>query len=232
MSNKDTLHTEVSSQQKTSHKVVPMLTGSYFNKPYSQLNQFIKPLQSNIEYGNLFDNEILSANTNLISKSIAELKSPSLPSTNFKSISTNSIEEVLFNTSVNVKVLTSQVAMHLSPEYRLKLFAQIDSLHTLDDWDPDDKPIQLSSFKTFLKTFVHIKPNRYPSLGLSYNGNILAAWVNNKDRLNIEFLPHDIVKWVFTKEFNGEVVRSTTQAPIELLLDGLAPYNPNDWFFK
>ena len=122
--------------------------------------------------------------------------------------------------------------MHLDAKYRERLFSQIDALHDLDEWDPDDKPIQTASFKTFLKTIVHLQPERYPSLGLSYSGNILAAWVNGKDRLTIEFLPNDIVKWVFSKSIHEVVVRSATQAPLELLLDGLAPYHPNDWFFN
>src|SRR5271167_4758526 len=60
-------------------------------------------------------------------------------------------QEDLFDALAGVKILTSQVAMHLDGEWRTKLFRQLDSLHDPAEWEEGDQPIQQASFATFLK---------------------------------------------------------------------------------
>ena len=79
---------------------------------------------------------------------------------------------------------------------------------------------------------MHIRPQQYPSLGLAYSGHLLAAWVNGKDRLTLEFLPNDIAKWVLSTSIDGTVERSTGQASLNRLLECLAPFHPENWFFR
>lgn len=143
-----------------------------------------------------------------------------------------SVGERLFDATSAVKVLTAQVAMHMSSEWRDKLFSQIDSLHDLEEWDADDKPVERSSFASFLKAILYIRPQRYPGLGLSYDGNLVAAWTTGQDRLTSEFLARDRVRWVLTCNINGETERSAGETVVSRFYDCLAPYNPTRWFSR
>lgn len=140
------------------------------------------------------------------------------------------LEERLFDALANVKILTAQVSMHLDREWRDKLFFQIDSLHDPLEWDADDKPIQQSSFATFLKAILQIKPARRPGLGLSYTGNLIAAWTSGRDRLTIEFLPKDSVRWVLTRYHDDEPERYAGHVPVYRLANGLTPHIPPHLF--
>lgn len=177
-------------------------------------------------YSSLFSDE-----AKIIEHRISELQNPASPASLFAAAE-KSLEERLFDATASVKILTAQVAMHLDREWRNKLFAQLDSLHDLEEWDPDDKPIQTGSFATFLKAMVQIKPQRRPGLGLSHNGYLVAAWTVGKDRLTIEFLQNDRVRWVLARYTGDDVERFAGQTSVSRLIDGLAPYNPDAWFSK
>ena len=75
-----------------------------------------------------------------------------------------SVAERLFDATAEVKMLTSQVAMHLENEWRERLFSQLDRLHDPDEWDKDDRPVERSSFSTFLKTICDLRPAVRPGL--------------------------------------------------------------------
>ncbi len=140
------------------------------------------------------------------------------------------LEEQLFDATANVKILTSHVAMHLDREWCEKLFHQLDSMHDLAEWESGDKPIRQASFATFLKAIVQLKPLRRPGLGLSYGGNLIAAWTRELDRLTIEFFPDDRVRWVIARRYDDEIDRFAGQSAVFRLREGLAPYHPENWF--
>jgi hypothetical protein len=140
-----------------------------------------------------------------------------------------SLEGQLFDATANVKVLTSQIAMHMSREWRDVLFRQLDSLHDPEEWDPEDAPIQKASFATFLKAIFQLAPKARPGLGLSYRGYLLAAWVHDSDRLTIEFLPNDRVRWVISKDVENEPERFAGDVHVARLVESLKPYEPQRW---
>lgn len=165
-----------------------------------------------------------------LEKQIKNLRIPPSPGA-LKSTVTYSIEESLFNATVAVKMLTAQVAMYLDREWRTRLFRQLDSLHDLSEWEPSDSPVQQSSFSTFLKAICDIKPTRRPGLGLTSAGHLIAAWTTNKDdRLTIEFLPNDRVRWVMSMLLDEDVERLAGQTTVARLRDQLQPYQPGRWF--
>jgi hypothetical protein len=141
------------------------------------------------------------------------------------------LELRVFNALVEAKVLTSHVAMHLEPQFRESLFRQLDSLHDTDEWEDGDQPINRSSFATFLKAILTIKPERRPGLGLSHAGNLIAAWTTGRDRLTIEFLPNDQIRWVLSLHYD-DPVRIAGQMAVSRLVEGLAPYEPARWFCR
>lgn len=157
---------------------------------------------------------------------------PSLTTDKSVLLGTTSIEERLFDARTNVKIMTSEVSMHIRSDLRKKLFRQIDMLHDPDEWEPDDIPISESSFKAFLSGFLQINPERGPGLGLSHAGNLIASWVSSgRDRLIIEFMPNS-VKWVITRFINDETEQFTGRTKINRLFESLVPYDPEHWFSK
>ncbi len=140
------------------------------------------------------------------------------------------LEHQLFDALAQAKILTSQVAMHLDTVWRHKLFQQLDSLHDIAEWEAGDEPLQRESFATFLKAILNINPKRRPGLGLSHAGHLVAAWMTNSDRLTIEFLAHDRVRWVLSRGRGDVPERFAGETRVDLLPESLAQYNPDHWF--
>lgn len=173
---------------------------------------------------------VFSENTRLIERRVSELLIPPSPASLTSLLDERPLEERLFDATASVKILTAQVAMHLEREWRDKLFRQLDSLHDPAEWEPEDEPIQQASFATFLKAIVQIKPQRRPGLGLSHGGHLIAAWTTGRDRLTIEFLPNDRVRWVLARYRDDESEHFAGQTAVSRLAEGLAPYDPGYWF--
>jgi len=174
--------------------------------------------------------EALSNNTKQMALNVSSLMNPPSPAS-LPASSEAAIKDRLFDATAAVKILTSQVAMHLDKKLRDKLFSQLDLIHDLDEWDRNDKPIKKLSFATFLKAILQIKPQRGPGLGLTYEGHLIAAWTTGQDRLTTEFLPNNRVRWVLTRTLDGEVERANGETTVARLHECLLPYHPGHWFF-
>lgn len=175
------------------------------------------------------DNFLLSGETRDFLKKIDSLKAGSLYEIK-SSLKKIPLEEKLFDATADIKILTSTVGMYLTKKWRDKVFSQIDSLHSFSDWDIDGNPIQKESFQTFLKTIINLKPTTFPALGLADNGFLLAGWYEGNHRLTIEFHPKDIVKWIVSKDLDGEVERANGTTTVSRLKACLLPYNQKSWF--
>lgn len=145
-------------------------------------------------------------------------------------VSLKPLAEQLYDALANAKVMTSRVAMHLEPDWRNRLFVQLDDLLDIDDWHDDDKPVEGSSFMTFLRMIVHQKPQRRPGLGVSHGGHLIGAWTSGADRLTLEFLPNDMIRWVLSCEIDGVIERAAGETPVWRMSDVMRPYNPDRWF--
>ena len=146
--------------------------------------------------------------------------------------STQSLEEKLFDATARAKILTSRVSMHLDQTWRARLFQQLDALHDPDEWEADDAPLQEASFATFLKALFLIRPSVRPGLGISSNGFLIAAWTVGTNRLTIEFLPQDRVKWVVSRYIEDEFEQFSGNTNVSRLIEGLVPHSPREWFDK
>ncbi len=172
-----------------------------------------------------------SNDSNIIKEYFKRYQTNSFSFDNVEPSASRQLEEVLFDATSSVKIAMSQVAMHVDRQFRNKLFSQIDTLHDLDEWDEDDNPINKDSFLTFIKGILNINPSKLPGLGLSHDGNLIAAWIQGKNRLILEFLPdNNRVEWVVSRYFDEELDRATGKTPVLRLLDCLAPYDPEIWF--
>lgn len=142
------------------------------------------------------------------------------------------LPERLFEALAAAKILTSQIAMHLDAAWRARLFDQLDSLHDPEEWGIGDLPVRQASFSTFLKALLLIGPERGPGLGLSVAGNIVAAWTTGKDRLTIEFLPDDRIRWVLSVHHDDGTARYAGDTPVSCLKEDLARHQPERWFSR
>lgn len=173
----------------------------------------------------------LSKATIASEKILGKLVNSKTPS-NFYQTQITSIAEQLFDASAYAKIKVSEISMHLDKDFKSSLFKQIDNVLDQDEWDPDDKLMQRDSFKWFLKAILDLRPEKAPSLGISNKGNIFSAWVRDKNRLILEFLPNGLAKWSITlitdefEEFSSAVVS------VQLLKSKLARYQPEFWFNK
>ena len=102
-----------------------------------------------------------------------------------------SLEVQLFENGARLKVSFSLITMHLTTEWRKAIFEQLDFLLNLENWQDDSALIQESTFSTFLRFLIFVAPNRLPSLGVSPNGKVLAAWLKGDARITVQFLPED-----------------------------------------
>lgn len=155
---------------------------------------------------------------------------PSEPQISIKTTGDAPIHSRIYDALVGAKLLTAEVAMHLPSEWRQKMFRQLDSLHDPEEWEPGDEPVQLESFRTFLRTILALKPSRGPGLGLSFAGNLIGAWTVADDRLTVEFLPEDMIRWVLRHTVDDVRERGAGETTVNRLASVLSPYDARRWF--
>lgn len=137
-------------------------------------------------------------------------------------------KEKLFNSAASYKMLLSRVSMHLPVGWRERLSDQIDSLLDPEEWDEHEAPPSLESIKTFVRMLLVLKPGRRPGLAAG-GGHIFATWTVGKNRLTVECLESDRIRFALTRDMeNSEKAAGAND--ISRLGAILAPYQPEVWF--
>src|SRR5215467_3765615 len=140
------------------------------------------------------------------------------------------LPEQLRSKALSLKRIAGAVAMHLTKDWRLKLFARIDELCSPEDWDePCDLPSE-QSFSTFLRMIIYLHPTRRPGIGLSNRGHFVAAWTRGSDRIVIECIGNDEVRWVLSKITDGERESGAGKVSLHRIHDVIAGYEPEELF--
>lgn len=141
------------------------------------------------------------------------------------------LQRAAFEASAWAKLHASQLAMHLTAEQRIRLFRQIDRLHDVDEWLDGDQPMHRDSFVSFLRAMLKLKPQRWPGLGMTHDGYLLANWGIARDAISIEFLADDQVRWSLSRSLaDDEVVRAAGTCPAFEIRHFITPYDPAHWF--
>ena len=134
---------------------------------------------------------------------------PTSPKENAGRLASNGVlQEQLFVVRAALKAWVSQVSMHLTEEWRSRLFRQIDLIHDPEEWESNDELTDAGSFLTFLRLVLLAGPPGRPGLNVLPNGNLIAGWVRDRDTLNIEFLPRDEMRWSIVRRFEDHVERA------------------------
>jgi len=172
-----------------------------------------------------------SAEAGTLDKRFEELHFLSPSSLGFNR-SGSSVAEQLYDALAQFKIFTSQIAMHLEDGWRARLFKQLDELLDIEEWDKRDKAPSLESFATFLRLMLILRPDVRPGLGASAGGHLIAAWTNGDDRLTIEALSADEVRWSVAVWIDEERERAAGFSTLQRLHAVLEPYGPGRWFAR
>ena len=136
------------------------------------------------------------------------------------------LPERLRTRNYELKAMIAIVAMHLDDAWRSMLHSSLDRLLDVDDWEDGFEIADLQSFSTFLRAIVYIHPTKRPGVGLSQRGTFLSAWRHDSDRLVLEYLPADEIRWVISRTIDGEKESGAGTTQIHRIPEVIAPYNP------
>jgi hypothetical protein len=131
---------------------------------------------------------------------------------------------------LQLKQITSTVAMYLRPEWRNQLFARLQAMLDPEDWNDQHALPSEQSFSTFLRMIVYLHPGRRPAVGLSPNGYFIAGWTRGQDRMIVECLPNDEVRWVLSQDHEGEPESGAGRTLIHRIPDVTAAYEPERFY--
>lgn len=110
----------------------------------------------------------------------------------------------LFDTRATMKIAVSRVSMHLDHAWRKAIFSHLDRLLSVESWAKGDELPRRASMSTMLRAIIFERTLRPPSLGVSNAGNFLAAWIRDRDRLTVEFLLGDEIRWMLVHYPDGK----------------------------
>jgi hypothetical protein len=137
-----------------------------------------------------------------------------------------SLDDKLYTARAQCKLKTNQFAMHFGADWQQRFFAQLDALMNKDDWDASDTPVTEASFATLIRLLLTMRDKRRPGLGLGNGGRIIAAWTKGSDRLTVECLADDRVRWIVSQTLDGELDTAAGDTTLALLAERLAPFSP------
>jgi hypothetical protein len=106
----------------------------------------------------------------------------------------------------------------------------LDRLFDPEDWQEDFRLPSEQSFSTFLRMIIYLHPTKRPGIGLSPTGHFLSAWTRGKDRLIIECIARDEVRWVLSRTIDGERESGAGKVLLHRVPDVTAPYDPEPLF--
>jgi hypothetical protein len=140
------------------------------------------------------------------------------------------IEGQLAEKVASFKRVAASVGMYLDPSWRTRLFAKLDSLMDPQEWDGEFALPSEQSFSTFLRMIIYLHPTKRPGLGLSAKGHFLASWSKESDRIVIECLENDEVRWVLSRSIGCDRESGAGKTKIYRLPDVIHPYEPDHLF--
>lgn len=140
------------------------------------------------------------------------------------------VDRKLFDARALFKVFLSRVAMHLDRKSLRILHNCIDSVLDEEEWDPDDKIPTENSFRTLIRMLLLLKVAHWPGLGVSNSGTVVASWANGPNRLTIDCLENDWVRFVIAAPSGDRTERTASECHIQRLTTLLAPHSPQKWF--
>jgi hypothetical protein len=85
--------------------------------------------------------------------------------------------------------------MYFDDDFRIRLTKQLRNLLNADEWEEDDSPIDVASFRSLVRGMVLLEPRERPILALNDEGGVIGMWGAGDDRLILDFCAADRVRW-------------------------------------
>lgn len=142
----------------------------------------------------------------------------------------DTLEGRLSEKLVSLKRVAASVGMHLDADWRKRLFAKLDSMLALDEWEEENALPSEQSFSTFLRLIIYLHPTKRPGVGLSSKGHFLASWSSGEDRIVVECFADDDIRWVLSHTLEGHRESGAGRTKIYRLPDVIHAYNPDQLF--
>lgn len=124
-----------------------------------------------------------------------------------------------YDNKVNLKILFSRIAMHLSRGIRDQVFSQLDELLDEEDFSEEDSLINENSFQTFLRFISLAKIIKRPALTVSVRGFLGASWRESDVCSTIDFLPNGQARTIVSRKAtsgNTQIIGSEGDLPTSL----------------
>ena len=141
-----------------------------------------------------------------------------------------SLDERLHDARAAFKVRTNMFAMHFGRDWQQKFFAQIDCIMDAGEWDPEDPVLTETAFATLLRILLILRGKRRPGLAAGPIGTIIATWTAGDNRLTLQCLPGDSVRWIVTQIIDGQPDTAAGQTTVTHLMRRLQSFTPEQWF--
>jgi hypothetical protein len=125
----------------------------------------------------------------------------------------------------SIKQMVAAISMHLDHGWRISLLSRLGQLLDPENWDADFELPSEESFSTFIRMIIYLHPTKRPSIGLSQSGHFLAAWTRGSDRIVVECVAHDEVRWVLSRTVDGTRESGAGRILIHRIPDVTAPYD-------
>lgn len=142
----------------------------------------------------------------------------------------DSIEGRLLEKRTSLTRLMSTVGMYLDPDWRGRLIEKLANLLDPAEWDESFALPSEQSFATFLRMVIYVRPTKRPGIGLSAKGHFLTSWAKDSDRIVIECLSNDEVRWVLSHNQKGYLESGAGKTKIFRLSEVIHPYEPDELF--
>ncbi len=146
-----------------------------------------------------------------------------VPNSKFVAVS---LTEQLRAKLVSLKSMTASVAMYFHADWRSKLFSRLDVLLNSDNWEEGALLPSEQSFSTLLRMMIYLHPTRRPTIGLSPSGHFVTAWKRGDDKLVIECIGNDDVRWVISREVDGDRESAAGKVSLHRVPEVTAAYDP------
>jgi len=200
-----------------------------FGTVAAQIDQQARWLFSPLPSNNRFDRVRWVPNAEPVNRKARRSRN-TWPGGEFALDAPKSLELRIFDRLAAFKILTANVSMHMDASWRSALFDQLDFLLDPEDWDPSIPLPNETSYSTFLKLLIYLRPVERPSLGATDGGLMAANWLKSDSSLFVQFEPDSSLHWVVSRIHEGkrEVVSGRTS--IETLAPTLTAFRPEQWF--
>lgn len=134
------------------------------------------------------------------------------------------IRDRVFSRIVNLKVVFSQFAMHVSDAVRSKYFKRIDEIVDCDEWDERDLLPDVESYQDFLRCLILYRYPWLPELALNSDGVFAACWYSSDFRATIEFPGRRRIRWIVSRNADDEPEYAGGACAFDRMVEVLRPH--------